>query len=56
MSDKKQTALSQTTKAFVKLLGRLLAVSIAFFCRILALVLNKLSEILEKISGDGSSR
>ena len=54
MSSSKNSDVGKMLKALIITAFKLLAVIAAFVCKIIALVLSKLSELLEKISGYGT--
>ncbi len=54
MSQAANSPLAKTSKALFILVLKLVAVALAFSFRIIALCLTRLSELLEKASGNGS--
>lgn len=54
MSDTKQSPLAKTAKTLCVLLLKVLAVGTALICRCTALLLSKISDLLEKMSGHGT--
>ena len=55
MQDSKHSPISKIAKGLFVLLLKVLAVAAALVCRCLSLLLTKISEILEKLSGHGTS-
>jgi hypothetical protein len=48
------SAISQVAKSLIIATFKLLAVAIAFVCKVVAMVLNGISDLLQKASGNGN--
>ena len=53
MSQAKGTGFGQIVKSLVVTAFKLLAIAIAFTCKIVGLLITKLGEVFEKLSGHG---
>jgi hypothetical protein len=52
--DHSGSGVSQVAKSLIVTVFKLLAIAIAFSCKVLAMLLNGISELLQKASGHGN--